>query len=223
MSQISKAMENEGVKSITYVTSNTLNLIFDNNKLLNIFNQFDLIHPDGMGVIIASQLLYGKNGLKKRITGSDFYPMLNQVAIKNKWKIFFFGDEDTTLKKIVKINPRLLVAGWHNGYTYNDDEIVTEINKSKTDILIVGLGCPKQEKWIVENKDKLSVKIIIAVGDGIKVFAGIKKRGNRFLQTIGLEWVARLINNPMLYWKRYLIGIPLFLFRVIGSKYSNGK
>jgi len=216
-------MENERVKSITYVNSNTLNLVFDNNKLLNIFNQFDLIHPDGMGVIIASQLLYGKKGLKKRITGSDFYPILNQVAIKNKWRVFFFGDKDTTLKKIVKINPRLIVTGWHNGYTYNDDEIVTEINNSKTDILIVGLGCPKQEKWIVENKDRLSVKVIIAVGDGIKVFAGIKKRGNRFMQTLGLEWVARLINNPMLYWKRYLIGIPLFLIRVIRLKYSSGK
>ena len=223
LNQISIAMKNDGKKSITYVTANSLNLIFDNDKLINIFNQFDLIHPDGMGVFIASQILYGKNGLKKRITGSDFYPIFNQAAIKNKWKIFFFGDEEATLKKILTINPELVVSGWHNGFNYNNDDLVTEINNSITDILIVGLGCPKQEKWIIENKNKLSVKVIIAVGDGIKTFAGIKKRGNRFFQTLGLEWVIRLINNPFSFWKRYLIGIPLFLFRVIRSKYSNYK
>ena len=223
LDQISIALGNEEKRSITYVTSNTLNIIFNNKKLLNIFNQFDLIHPDGMGVIIASQILYGKNGLKKRITGSDFYPILNQAALKNKWRIFFFGDEEATLEKILKINPRLLVAGLHNGFNYSDEDLVAEINNSKTDILIVGLGCPKQEKWIIENKDKLTVKVIIAVGDGIKVFAGIKKRGNRFLQTLGLEWVVRLINNPFLFWRRYLVGIPLFLFLVIKSKYLSDK
>lgn len=208
---------------ISYVTAHSLNIAAKHPDVIKTFNEIDYVHPDGAGVFIASRILHGKNGLAKKITGSDLYPLLIDEGIKYKWTFFLFGDTDETLEKVIRRNNNLMIRGVQNGYYYNEIKLIEKVNLSCSDILIVGLGCPKQERWIVENKDKLSVKVIIAVGDGIKVFAGIKKRGNRFLQTLGLEWVARLINNPLLYWKRYLIGIPLFLIRVIRLKYSSGK
>ncbi|MHB8580995.1 MAG: WecB/TagA/CpsF family glycosyltransferase [Ignavibacteriaceae bacterium] len=208
---------------ISYVTAHSLNLSVKNHDLIKLFNEFDYVHADGVGVFIASRILHGNNGLGKKITGSDFYPLLIDEGIKYNWTFFLFGDTDETLEKAICKNNKLIIRGVQSGYYYNEIKLIEKVNASCSDILIVGLGCPKQEKWIIENKDKLSVKVIIAVGDGIKVFAGIKKRGNRFFQTLGLEWVIRLINNPFLFWKRYLIGIPLFLFRVIRSKYSNDK
>lgn len=206
--------------SITYVTAYSLNELYNNSSLINVFNKFDFIHSDGIGVFIASRILYGKNGFRKKITGSDFYPQLIKEGIKRVWKFFLLGDTDETLKKAIDNNPDLKICGFQNGYNYDDEELIAKVNASGSDILIVGLGCPKQEKWIIEKKDKLKVKIILAVGDGIKVFAGTKKRGNKFFQTIGLEWMVRLLNNPLLFWRRYLIGIPLFLYRVIKFKFQ---
>ncbi len=164
-------------------------------KLINLFERFDFIHPDGIGVYFASKYLYKKSGLTKRFTGSDFYPFLIEQAIERNWKLFFFGDSDTTLEKIKTQNLNLNVVGIHNGYDYVNLDLVKKINISNPDILIVGLGCPKQEKWIIENYSNLNVNVIIAVGDGIKVFAGNKIRGPLVLRQLGLEWFVRLISN----------------------------
>jgi len=210
-------------KKITYTHFNTLNQLYENKSLPFLFNQFDCVHPDGIGILIGSKLLLGKDGLDKRITGSDFYPTLIRTAIQKKWRIFFFGDKPEILERICKKNSELIVTGYIPGYDYDSDIVVKEVNKTKPDILIVGLGQPLQEKWIIENKDNLYLNVILAVGDGIKVLAGIKPRGPKFIQKIGLEWFVRLIHNPKQYWKRYLIGIPLFIFRIIKEKLKQDK
>ncbi|MEJ2613977.1 MAG: WecB/TagA/CpsF family glycosyltransferase [Ignavibacteriaceae bacterium] len=112
------------------------------------------------------------------------------------------------------------MCGYQDGYNIENEKLIEKINDLLPDILIVGLGCPKQEEWIVKFKDYLNVKIILAVGDGIKVFAGTKIRGSNLFRTSGLEWFIRLITNPSRYWKRYLLGIPLFIIRVIKFKLS---
>ena len=203
---------------VTYANFNTLNILYRKKELTEVFPQFNIVHPDGIGVLIASKILFGKSGLKKRFSGSDFYPILIEQAIKNNWNIFFFGDKLSTLENISKNHCELKIAGVQKGYNFDNEVLVAQINKSKPDILIVGLGCPKQEQWILKNKDKITPCVIMAVGDGIKVFAGTKTRGPLFLQNIGMEWLVRLIFNPGLYWKRYLLGIPLFIARILKYK-----
>lgn len=173
-----------------------------------------------MGVYASSRLLYGQQGLKQRISGSDYYALLVEHSIKNHWRLFFFGDCDNIYEGLKTKNPQLTIVGFQNGYDYDSKTLISSINGSRANILIVGLGQPKQEKWIVENRDKLEVNVIIAVGDGIKVFAGTKKRGYKIIQLLGFEWLVRLVNNPKLYWKRYILGIPLFIFRIIIFKFK---
>jgi exopolysaccharide biosynthesis WecB/TagA/CpsF family protein len=203
---------------ITYVNAHTINLIYRDKSLIELLNSFDIIHPDGVGIYAASKFLYGKNGFKERITGSDLYPMLIDTSIKNNYKLFFFGHDEDTLNKIRLNYPALNICGTVEGYEYNDNNVVSAINDSMPDILIIGLSFPKQEKWLITHKDKLNFKVGICVGDGIKVFAGIKRRGPKFLQTLGLEWTARLLLNPVKYFSRYVIGNPLFLYRIIMLK-----
>jgi N-acetylglucosaminyldiphosphoundecaprenol N-acetyl-beta-D-mannosaminyltransferase len=86
--------------------------------------------------------------------------------------------------------------------------------------LIIGLGQPLQEKWINDNHAQLNASVLIAVGDGIKVFAGEKRRGPLFMRKLGLEWLIRLFFNPFKYFNRYMVGIPVFLYRIIRAKLS---
>lgn len=218
------AIENDGKICITYATFNTLNLVKSNNSLVDIFNHFEIVHPDGVGIHYALKFLFGTKRSTKPFTGSDFYEDLIKRAIKKNWSFFFFGNTNLVLKKISQNITSLNIVGLYSGFDYDTNKVVFEIQKNNPDILIVGLGQPLQEQWIFENLSQLNSNIVLAVGDGIKVFARNKIRGYRWVRNIGLEWFIRLVNNPQLYWKRYLIGIPLFILRVIKESFrTDGK
>lgn len=221
---ILKSVENSFAEEkqiiLTGANVNTINLALKNLKYGEVLSKFDIIHPDGIGVFLASKFLYGKKGFTKRMTGSDFYVEFIKESFKNNWSFFFFGDTEETLNKISNANPYLIIKGYCNGFNFKSEELIDKVNTSKPNILIVGLGSPKQEEWIVRNKSNLKVNVIIAVGDGIKVFAGNKRRGPKILQKLGFEWFVRFIFEPKRLWKRYFIGIPLFIFRVIKFKFQ---
>jgi N-acetylglucosaminyldiphosphoundecaprenol N-acetyl-beta-D-mannosaminyltransferase len=206
---------------IGYANAHTLNSGYLNKSLHNIYNSISLIHPDGIGVYLASKILYGKNCFKVRFTGSDFYPLLAERAIQEDWKIFFFGHDNITLNKIHFQYPSLNICGLEEGYNYKPAEVLKKINAAQPDVLVIGLGFPKQEKWLSDNHPGLNFKTAILTGDGIKVFAGIKKRGSSFIQKIGMEWFVRFLNDPARLFKRYIIGNPLFIYRVLKQRISS--
>lgn len=200
--------------ALTGINVSTLNLVYNSSKELTIFSSFDILHSDGIGIYLASKFLQD-SALNRRITGSDFYNELIIEILKNKWKMFFFGDLDSTLNKVKERNPDMNISGIQNGFDYVTEDLIKKINTNGADILVVGLGAPKQERWIFKNRNRIEVPVIISVGEGIRVFAGTKIRGNKMIRQLGLEWFVRLINNPKYFWKRYLLGIPLFIFRFI--------
>jgi len=220
LNKIKTSLHQQDQLTITGANVNFINIALADKESHKIFNKIDIIHPDGIGIFLAAKVLYNNKGFNKRFTGSDFYQVLINAAVKEKWSFFFFGDKDDTLKKIFSIRPDMKIAGYHNGFAYENDKLIDLINKSKPDLLIVGMGSPKQEDWIVNFKNSLDVKIIIAVGDGIKVFSGTKRRGPKIIRKFGLEWLVRLVFEPKRLWKRYLIGIPLFIFKVVQLRIS---
>jgi N-acetylglucosaminyldiphosphoundecaprenol N-acetyl-beta-D-mannosaminyltransferase len=218
---IDKIIEANQKKVISYAAFHIVNIAKRSNSLADKINSFDVVHGDGIGVYLASKFLYGIEGLNKKITGSDFYPLLIDLSVKRGWKFFFFGDKVETLKKIQLNNPGLQVLGFKSGFGFDDRDVIHEINSTQSDILVIGLGCPLQETWVFKNKELINANVILIVGDGIKVFAGTKKRGNKLVQKIGIEWFSRLLFDPIRMWKRYLVGIPLFLFRIIKFKFHS--
>jgi N-acetylglucosaminyldiphosphoundecaprenol N-acetyl-beta-D-mannosaminyltransferase len=218
---INKAIVNAAQLTITGANVSTINLSLEHTSFKNNIDNIDYIHPDGIGIFLASKFLYGEKGFSFRFTGSDFYTELIKFSKKQKYSFFFFGDRDETLNKINNVHPDLLIKGLQNGFNFENEALIKTINSSLADILLVGLGSPKQEKWIFENKQAIDTKVLIAVGDGIKIFSKTKKRGPKILQKIGLEWAVRLFFEPKRLWKRYIIGIPLFIFRIVRFKFSS--
>lgn len=206
--------------SIAYANTHILNNAYKNNGIKEILNSFSIVHPDGIGVYLASKLLYGKRGISRRMTGSDFYPILIEEGVKRNWSFYFWGHNLLTLERIKRIYKNLNISGYSEGYNYDTEKVTAEINNSHTDIVVIGLGFPLQENLIYRLKDKLKCNVIIAVGEGIKVFSDTKTRGPVLLRKLGLEWLVRLLTNPIKYSKRYLLGNPLFLLRIIKLKLS---
>lgn len=219
IAQIRESIEKKKKLFITGANAHIVNLTEDDFEFRKSLKNFDIIHPDGIGVFWASKFLYGKNGMTNRINGSDFYEHLISYCQQSNISIYFFGDKQSTLELINLKQPHLNIAGFNSGYNFNDKDVIEKINAAKPDILIVGLGSGKQEKWIALNGQKINVNIIIAVGDGIKVFAGTKKRGPKVFRQLGFEWLIRFFYEPKRLWKRYFIGNPLFILRVVRFKF----
>lgn len=215
---IAQSIRGKNSIRISYVNANTANLAAKNSGFKEKLNSFDIVHPDGFGIYMASKILFKKEHLPLRFTGSDFYPLLANEAVKNKWKIFFFGHSKEILDKIKPQYPSMNICGYAEGYRFNPVKIANQINNQNPDILIVGLGQPLQEELIQFYRNDIKCRVIIAVGDGIRVFAGEKKRGPVFMQRLGMEWLVRLMLSPAKYFKRYVIGNPLFLYKIIIAK-----
>ena len=226
ISYICESVELNFKRSIAYSNTHIIHLAAFNDTLKTSLDKFDLIHPDGIGIYFASKFLYRSDGLEQRITGSDFYYDLIKKAKQENWRIFFLGHDKETFEKIKSQHPELNITG-HISRDFSDDKrVINSINNSASNIIIVGLQSPFQEKWIAENQDKLNCNIILAVGGGIKVFANTLKRGPEVIRMLGLEWLYRLITNPKWYWKRILVGFPVFIALTLKQKsaiYKNKK
>ena len=177
--------------------------------------------------ISHSKFLYGKNGLRERINGTDLYYKILDMAEKKSYGIFFFGGSEKAANslesQVRKLYPNLVVKGILPRNLNLEEKMLNEINSSKSDILFLGLGTPYQEKWIATFGQKCNIPIQIAVGSGIDFIAGTYKRAPKLMRLLGLEWLFRLFLEPKRLWKRYLIGIPHFVFLIIKQKYSLEK
>ncbi|MCX6163342.1 MAG: WecB/TagA/CpsF family glycosyltransferase [Ignavibacteriae bacterium] len=187
-------------------------------------NSFTSLLSDGIGVYWASKIKKKKNGLKIRITGTDLYYRILKLADENNLKCFFFGGSkeavkllpDTLKKKFPDIN----ISGMLPREINLGKETIEKIKNSKADILFVGLGSPHQEDWIAEFGNSLDIPIQIAIGSGIEFISGAKKRDPNIFQKLGLEWLYRIYLEPGRLWKRYVFGIPIFMFKIIIFKFK---
>jgi len=195
-----------------------------NTKLNNNLFKFDSLFADGIGVFWASRIIYGKRGLTYRITGTDLYYKILANAEKNNYSCFFLGGSkkasELLRENLLKKYPRLKIKGILSGNMESVYNEIDRIRESKADILFVGLGTPDQEKWLVNNYREINIPVQLCVGSGIEFLSGVRKRAPAFLRKIGLEWIHRLILEPKRLWKRYIIGIPVFIFKVIIFKYK---
>jgi N-acetylglucosaminyldiphosphoundecaprenol N-acetyl-beta-D-mannosaminyltransferase len=182
-------------------------------QLGDILNKAQLVIPDGIGVVIASKF-YG-TPLKERVTGVDLSAEILRVGAAMGSRLFLLGAAQASLElaaeKISENYKGIQIVGTRNGYFSEDEEeeIVQEIQSSQADILFVGLGAPKQEKFIYQYKDKLGVKIAIGIGGGIDILSGTAKRAPEFYQRAGLEWFYRLLKQPSRFMR--MTKLPKFI------------
>ncbi len=179
--------------------------------------------PDSVPLIWALRLL--GDPVLERVAGSDLLIEICKAASERNLRIFFLGAAEGVAKaaaealtrKILKLN----VAGVYSppiGFENNKEEnakITRKITESKADILFLGFGAPKQEKWIWGHKDEIYPKVSICVGGSFDMAAGRVKRAPVWVRNNGLEWFWRLCLEPRRLWKRYLTGNTIFIGLVI--------
>ncbi|MCX6088780.1 MAG: WecB/TagA/CpsF family glycosyltransferase [Candidatus Atribacteria bacterium] len=163
---------------------------------------------DGNGLIWASGFL-GKK-IEHRIPGIDLLEALFQETGRKPWSFYFLGSRQEVVEHLAEIIPKqfphLRIAGTHDGFFTDDQVICDQINQSHPDIVLVGLGSPKQEYWIDKNRSRLSSFVFMGVGGSFDVLSGVKKRAPLFLRKIRLEWAYRVFSEP----SRFRRIIPAF-------------
>jgi N-acetylglucosaminyldiphosphoundecaprenol N-acetyl-beta-D-mannosaminyltransferase len=201
-------------KVVLYGDFNVINYLYKTELAID---SCIIIYPDSTAVYFAMKYL--KKISLKKIVSTDLQERILRNALFQKCKVFFLGDSEEVLSCIKQsLHPYSISYSFHSGYNIRTERVVSQINKIKPDILFVGLGIGIQEKWINDNHDKLNVPFIIAVGGWFKYLAGINKRAPLCMRQMHLEWLHKLIFEFPRVWKRYIIGGPLFIYRVCTDK-----
>lgn len=218
--------ETEGNNTINFVNAHCFNISVIDKAYLAALKESDLLLNDGIGIKLASKLKHIK--LKENMNGTDFIPRLIELAVKEGKSIYLLGAKpkiiDEAVDKLKSKYANIKIAGYHHGYFSQDEElkIIEDINISKADLLILGLGVPIQEKWVMRNRAKLeTVRLTIAAGAVFDFISGKVVRASKFTQKIGLEWLWRFMQEPKRLFRRYFIGNFIFFYHILFNKKLN--
>lgn len=192
-------------------------------KFLEIYRHADLVLTDGKPLLWIAKL-YGKS-IKEKVSGSDLFPEICKLAAEKGYRMFFLGAAEgvgqrAAQKLQIKYKGLQIVGTYSPPYGFEKDneevgKIIQKIKDANPHILIVGLGAPKQEKFIYQYKSQLGVPFSIGLGASLDFEAGNVKRAPKWLSKIGLEWLYRMIKEPRRLAGRYLYDayaiIPIIL------------
>ncbi len=209
---------------VNNVNVHACNIACKNQEFRNILNASEIVFCDGFGVKLGAQMI-GKT-LGQRMTPPDWIDELFKLCVRRRYCLYFIGDTHNVVQQfaqqVKEKHPALRVVGWHDGFFEVDGDanirIMKEIQRLGPDIILTGMGMPLQEKWAWQAKARLGKGVIIATGALFRWYTGYEKRAPRWVTQSGFEWLARLVSAPRKHFKRYVVGLPLFFFRIIRQR-----
>lgn len=189
------------------------------------------VHIDGMPIVLLCRLAGLAVQRRHRVACLDFvWPLMRKANLRG-WRVYYIGAEPTVLRQglnaIASREEGIQIAG-HTGYfdqsvgSGDNDGLLNEIADYKPDIILVGMGMGKQERWIVDNFASLPDVPICTVGALIEYLAGFAGVAPRWMGSWGIEWFYRLCGNPRRFWRRYLLE-PFRLMPFFYQRYANGR
>lgn len=189
---------------IVTLNAQILDRALRDKEYLNIIKTADLVVPDGEGVVWASKILTGRK--LHKTPGVELIEDISRVVASLDKSIFLLGGKDGVAELAGKrLNEKygVRISGNHHGFfdAKEEEKIVQMINNSKADVLFVGMGVPKQEKFIMKYWNLLNVKIAMGVGGSFDVISGVKKRAPKAFINLKLEWLYRIFQDPLKKWK----------------------
>lgn len=225
-SYISRVIRSQNRALITNVNVYAMNLSYNLPWFRAFLNSADIVFCDGAGVILGARILGYPSS--QRITYADWMWQLAEFAESRDFTFFFLGARpgiaDKAAKRLKEHFPNLRIVGIHHGYfdktpgSPENEAVIQKINAVKPNILIVGFGMPLQERWLMENWERIEANVALTGGAVFDYISGELRRAPRWMTDHGLEWLGRLIIEPRRLWKRYLIGNPLFIWRVLKQR-----
>jgi len=212
----------DDVKTIFAVNPEKVMLAQKDPEFFSILKEADFLIPDGIGIVLGFWLIWGER--ISRITGIMLMDRILDLAAKKKFRVFIFGSERHVNKmaseSILNRYPYLELVGTQHGYIPREKygSLIEKINSLKTDILFVGLGSPKQEKWICQYKKFLKAKLCMGIGGSLDVISRRIPGTPFWLKKVGLEWFYRLIMQPSRL-KRQIV-LPKFALAILKKRFA---
>ncbi len=211
----------EHKRVVAHVNTHAINLAYANERFRATLNGADLVFCDGYGVAWAAR----RKGypVPERLGISDWIDELAATLAAHDFSLFLLGDEDgvaeLAAQALRRRHPGLRVVGAHHGFFAKqgaeNDRVIRKINDSGADVLMVGLGMPAQEFWIEDNLGELGARVFMPVGATYRWYAGIERRAPKWMADRGLEWMGRLFWHPVRMFRRYVVGNPAFVWRIL--------
>ena len=209
--------------TVMYVNADCMLIAQKNKPYQQVLNRCDLVYADGIGVVLGARL-WG-NRLPGRSTAADFFPDFCKTFADLGFRLYFLGGKpgvaQAAAERLVANIPGLMIVGTQHGYFKESEtaRIINEINGTGADIVIIGLGAPKQELWIRDHAEGLGASVLWGVGGLFDFLSGQTPRGPRWLLDCGFEWLCRLMAEPGRLWRRYLMGNTKFVVLLLWHRY----
>jgi N-acetylglucosaminyldiphosphoundecaprenol N-acetyl-beta-D-mannosaminyltransferase len=202
-------------RAVFIVNAHTLNLACDDPLYRDVLNSADVVFGDGTGVRLAARRC-GVH-LKDNLVGTDLVPALMRANVSRRYRYFLLGGTLATAARaaahVQLAVPGVCIAGHHHGYSDHPGRVIDQIRRARTDVLLVAMGNPLQERWIAAHRDAVGIPLCIGVGGLFDHWAGNLRRAPRWVRHLGAEWLQILVQQPH-KWRRYVLGNPRFLWRI---------
>lgn len=224
--ELAQLIETDSHAEVLHVNVHGMNLSADNPWLRDYLNQAEIVFCDGAGIILGARIL-GQH-IPERITYADWMWQLAEFAAARGYSFYFLGAKpgiaQTAADRMIAHFPELKIAGVRDGYFNKDnghpdnEAVLADINAARPNILVVGMGMPMQERWLLDNWSRIDANIALTGGAVFDYISGDLKRAPTWMTDNGLEWLGRLLIEPRRLWQRYIVGNPVFLARVIRER-----
>lgn len=197
-----------------YVNAHCARLAARDAAYRDALGRADVVYADGIGVVWASHLLGAPCAERINIGPSELGDILDRAAVRRA-PVFLLGGApgiaDEVARRQLARRPDLMIAGTHHGYFTNDADVVAAIHASGAQLVLVGLGPPKQELWVARHLDELRVRACWCIGGLLDQMAGAVSYPPDWVRRGHVQWLYRLAVEPRRLWRRYLLGNPDFI------------
>jgi exopolysaccharide biosynthesis WecB/TagA/CpsF family protein len=212
---------------VAYVNAHTLNLASTDPTYRELLRSADVVFNDGAGVGIAGRLK--KSPFPENLNGSDLNPKILALAARKGWSVYLLGAHPGVASQAAeKLRAKIAgldVVGTHDGFfpRSEDARVAQEIRDSSADVVMVAMGNPLQEEWLAANLRATGCQLGVGVGAFFDFAAERVRRAPLWMNRFGVEWLWRLALEPGRLWRRYVVGNPLFLWRVVREVFGQSR
>jgi exopolysaccharide biosynthesis WecB/TagA/CpsF family protein len=217
LAEVESLLANPGPAMLAYVNAHSLNLATRDAQYRAVLGQADLVLNDGAGLALAAKM-HGTR-FPANLNGTDLNPLILTRAAAADFPVFLLGGRPGVARaaadNLAARVPGLHIAGHAHGYLEDASEsaLLSEIRASGAQVLMVGMGNPRQELWLAEHLPATGVRLGVGVGAFLDFAAGVVPRAPQWMRAAGIEWLYRLMREPGRLWRRYVMGNPAFLIR----------
>jgi N-acetylglucosaminyldiphosphoundecaprenol N-acetyl-beta-D-mannosaminyltransferase len=211
-------------QTIGYINAHTVNLCARDPFLQEALRRQTINYAEGVGIHLAAWFLHtSTTGLRLNHNATDLNERLLGFLNSEKRSIYFLGGTPSTMDSLLTTvrqrYPDLRIAGACDGYSgMTDPALIEGINGSQADVVMLALGQPNQERWLYLHRDMINVPVCIAAGGFFDFISGTTLRAPWFVRAVRMEWFFRMMMEPGRLWKRYIIGIPQFIFLILKQR-----